>query len=158
MGHKPFNQQNRKPNNNQQNKRPPKAPRYKGKRQDPMGDMGRMGQTAVRMFKDMANGRGKPIHEYTEFANYDFLMAALTAVQKKIREEHIILYALERTYMGDGMGTQDIQIDTITNEHRRAYDGWNFVAQILSYMLNTQDTSYVASLLNKLPDYKYVLH
>ena len=154
MGHKPFNQHNRNRNNNHQNKRPPKPPRYKGKKQDPMGDMGRMGQTAIRMFKDIANGKGKPVNENTEFPKRDFIVAAITAVQRKVREENIILFALQQTYGGNS----DIQIDSITNEHRKAYEGWLFILEILGYMINTGDISYIASLLNRLPDYRYVLH
>lgn len=151
MGMKPFD--NRK-NNKGKNDRPAKVPRYKGKNVDPMGDVTRMGQTAIRMFRDIASGRGKPIDKYTEFLNRDFVVAAINEVDRKIREEHILVFALQSTYGN----SSDIQIDKMMNDHRKAYEGWCFIRETLGYIMATGDPSFVGALINRLPDYRYVLH
>lgn len=145
--------QNDRPNNKQFS-RPPKAPKYKGNDVDPMGDVGRMGRHAIGIFKDIAKGRARPYGSYTEFNNKDFLVGAIDEIAAKMREHNIYIFALRSAYGG----TNDPQVITMVNKHVKALEGWTYVYQSMNQMLMTGDTSILLGLMNRLPDYRYVLY
>ena len=148
-------QQNRRFDNNQQpQKRPPKAPHYRGGNVNQMGDINRMGKYAIGIFKDMAKGRAKPYTQYTEFSNIEFLRAAIDEVNLKIREQSIYAFSLKSVY---GQ-VNDIQVRQMIEKHDKAIEAWQFVYGTLVNMLNTGDASMVLGLINRLPDYRYVMY
>jgi len=151
---KNYNSQRPGQANNQQNKRPPKAPRYRGNDVNPMGDIGRMGKYAIGIFKDIAKGKGKPYGAYTEFNNQEFIRGAIDALAEKIREHDIYIYALRTAYHG----SNDPQLIAMLNKHTKALEGWTYVYNAMNQMLMTGDTSILLGLINRLPDYRYVLY
>ena len=141
-------------NKNHQDKRPPKPPRYKGKNINPMGDVSRMGKYAINIFKDIAHGKMKGQNGYPEFQNREFLIGAISEVEKKIRENNIYVQALYFTYAE----STDSQAQYLLRKHQQAAEGWNYIYNTLFIMLNTGDMGYVSGLMNRLPDFKHVLY
>ena len=49
-------------------------------------------------------------------------------------------------------------IHTSNGEHTKALEGWTYVYNAMNQMLMTGDTSILLGLVNRLPDYRYVLY
>lgn len=156
MGQNYNNRQNQKYSKyDHSNKRPPRPPMYRGKNVDPMGDPGRMRRHATSLFKDMAHGKAKSIDEYrTLFANAAYLKAAIDEVTKKVYEQNIYNQALNFTY---GAST-DAVIRQMIDRHHKAHEGWSYILQTLYQIANSNDVTFILGLMNRLPDYKYVLY
>jgi|GEM_PF-5915650 len=145
---------------NKHNSKPPKI--YKGKNVDPMSNPRTMAQYAIKTFKDMSHGVCRQNGNYSEFADQGFLNAAIKEVQDKMREEHLIIYALESTYCTNQVGNinmaMDRQVQYMLSRHRKSYEGWSFINNELGFIYQSGDMSHVLALINRLPDYAHVLH
>lgn len=120
-----------------------------------LGDVGRMGKYAINLFKDMANGKAKNLDQYSEFQDYNFLVAAIRAVYEKYVEASLDLNAYKIAY---GESNPNVTIERRMRAFARSVDGWGFIGMTLNQILNSGDTSKVMALINRLPDYRYVLH
>lgn len=140
-----------KQNNQKQNNQPQK--RYKGKNVHPLSGPVQMGQHATRLIKNLAFGNFNMETDGAYFQNQEFLMAAIHEVGERVKKEEIYNVALNYTYGN----TNDITVLKMINEHKRALDAWNFVYSTLSMMVSTGDMSLLLTLMNRLPDYKYLM-
>lgn len=131
-----------------------RTPRYTGKNINPMGDPSRMGKHAVNMLKDMSRKQFDFPRNAPLFQNREFVMSALTEITYKIREQNTILMALNYTYGA----SNDTLVHQLIEKSTKAVEGWSYAAQILNFILSSGDISWVNALMNKLPDYRYVLY
>ena len=134
---------------------PERVKQYKGKNVNQLGDVGRMGKYAINLFKDMAKGNAKSLDQYSEFQDYNFLVAAIGAVYEKYVEASLDLNAYKIAY---GEGNPNVTIERRMRGFARSVDAWNFIGMTLNQILNSGDTSKVMALINRLPDYRYALH
>ena len=138
-------------NNKQQKKQKPV--RYKGKNVDPMGDVSRMGRFGISMIKDIASGRFDFQRNAITFSNTDFVRSTLAEVERKIKEQNIYLTALQYCY---GNST-DVDVLRLIDQHIKSKDGWTYVYETLWTIYNTKNVNIVIGMINRLPEYRYVL-
>jgi len=127
--------------------------RYKGKNVHPMSGTAQMGQHALKIIKNMGFGNFNMETDGVYFQNQEFLMAAIQEVQNKVKEENIYNTALAFTYGA----SDDITVIRMMNNHKRALDGWHMVLGILGSIMNTGDITLLYGLMNRLPDYRYLM-
>lgn len=132
----------RNKNNRGGNQQPP---RYKGKNVDMMGDPGRMERHAIDVFRDMSKGRYN-FNNISEFLNREFVIAAIQAAQKQLRQHEILRNALNYAYGASA----DTDVITLRNREMTTCQGWEFVISSLYVILNTQDLGTVYGLANRL--------
>lgn len=109
-------------------------PRYTGKNINYMGDASRMEKHAVDIFREMSRGKYNT-NNLSEFNNRDFVLAAIKACERNIRQQNILVFSLNYTY---GTST-DPDVIALKNKNVNILNGWIFVRDSLIRFNNSMD-------------------
>lgn len=144
---------NRNGGNRGGGKRPPQPKRYKGKNVSPFSGPTQLYRDTKQVLKNIAFGTFDINKDGHKLQNADWINMAIFTAQKEANKNWVIYTSVELV----NPGTTNVDILTIIEDHRKGMQGWCMVAEMLNSYRSTGDIGLIYGLMNRLPDYKYVM-